>query len=115
MTLRSVRLSPWAASMLWTLALFAVFVTCPPPAFAAAANPAETFVQQNIDRGYVILNNTSLFADQRHSQFRNFMLSVIEIKRIGLFTLAQYAKGASNADTEALTNALTSYAVAAYA
>jgi phospholipid transport system substrate-binding protein len=96
------------------LALLAVFGACPLPAFAAAANPAETFVQQNIDRGYVILNNASLPADQRHVQFRNFMLSVIEIKRIGMFTLGQYANGASKADIDAFTNAFTDYAVAVY-
>ncbi len=114
MTLRSVRLSSWTTSILCALALLAFFGACPLPAFAAAANPAETFVQQNIDRGYVILNNTSLSADQRHAQFRNFMLSVIEIKRIGLFTLGQYANGASNADIDAFTNAFTDYAVAVY-
>jgi len=114
MTLRSVRLSSWTASILWTLALLAVFGACPPPAFAAAANQAETFVQQNIDRGYVILNNASLPADQRHMQFRNFMLSVIEIKRIGLFTLGQYANGAAKADIDAFTSAFTDYAVAVY-
>ena len=114
MTFRSVRLSSWTASILWTLALLAVFGASPPPAFAAVANPAETFVQQNIDRGYVILNNPSLPADQRHVQFRNFMLSVIEVKRIGLFTLGQDANGASKADIDAFTNAFTDYAVAVY-
>src|SRR5258707_5156310 len=65
-------------------------------------------------RGSLTLNNVALTADQRHAQFRNFMLSVIEIKRIGLFTLGQYANGASNADIDAFTNAFTDYAVAVY-
>src|SRR5258707_6000855 len=65
-------------------------------------------------RGSLTLNNVALTADQRHSQFRNVMLSVIEIKRIGLFTLGQYANGASNADIDAFTNAFTDYAVVVY-
>jgi phospholipid transport system substrate-binding protein len=113
MTLHSVRLSPWAVRILWTLALFAVFGACPPAAFANAANTAEAFVRESIDKGYVILNNPSP-ADQRHAQFRNFIVSVIDVKRIGLFALGQYANGASKTDIDAFTNAFTDYAVAIY-
>jgi len=94
--------------------LFAVFGVCPPAAFADEANTAETFVQQNIDKGYVILNGPSLPADQRHAQFRNFIVSVIDVKRIGMFTLGQYANGASKADIDTFTNVFTDYAVAIY-
>jgi phospholipid transport system substrate-binding protein len=97
------------------LALFAAaFVVAPSAHAAAAANPAEAFVQQNIDRGYVILNNASLPDDQRRMQFRNFMLGLTDVKRIGMFTLGQYANGASKADVDAFDNAFTDYAVAVY-
>jgi phospholipid transport system substrate-binding protein len=81
---------------------------------AFAATPAEGFVQQNIDKGYTILNSASLPADQRHLQFRNFMLGITDTNRIALFTLGQYANGASKADLDAFKNAFTDYAVAAY-
>lgn len=85
-----------------------------PHAYAAAANPAEAFVQQNIDRGYTILNDASLADAQRRAQFRNFMLSLTDTKRIGLFTLGPYANSAPKNDVEAFTNAFADYAVAVY-
>jgi phospholipid transport system substrate-binding protein len=81
---------------------------------AAAANPAEAFVQQNIDKGYVILNNATLPDDQRRAQFRDFMLSLTDTKRIGMFTLGQYARSASKADLDAFNSAFLDYAVAIY-
>ena len=110
--LRSIRLPSWA--LLSTLALLAVFWAWAPSAFAAAANPAEAFVQENIDKGYVILNNASLPADQRRAQFRDFMLGLTDTKRIGMFTLGQYANAASKADIDTFISAFTDYAVAVY-
>lgn len=81
---------------------------------APAANPAEAFVQQNVDRGYEILNSTTLSNEQRSSQFRNFMLSLTDARRIGMFTLGQYANQASKEDVEAFIAAFTDYAVAVY-
>lgn len=80
----------------------------------AAANPAEAFVQQNIDRGYAILNNTSLSDEQRRAQFRDFMLSLTDSRRIGMFTLGPYATSASKDDVEAFIDAFGDYAVAVY-
>jgi phospholipid transport system substrate-binding protein len=96
------------------LMLFAAAGLMAPPASAAAANPAEAFVQQNIDKGYMILNNASLPDDQRRMQFRNFMLGLTDVKRIGMFTLGQYANSASKADIDAFNAAFTDYAVAVY-
>src|SRR5262249_48102750 len=84
------------------------------PAHAAAGNPAEAFVQQNIDKGYVILNSTTLSDMDRRAQFRAFMLGLTDIKRIGLFTLGRYANGAAQADISAFQDALTDYAIAVY-
>jgi phospholipid transport system substrate-binding protein len=84
------------------------------PSLAAAANPAESFVQQNIDKGYVILNNEALSNVQRRAQFRDFMLSVTDTKRIGLFTLGQYARNAPVGEIEAFNDAFLDYAVAIY-
>jgi len=84
------------------------------PARAAAANSTEAFIQQNIDKGYAILNNAQLSDADRRTQFRNFMLALTDTKRIGAFTLGQYANSASKADVEAFSNAFTDYAVAVY-
>jgi phospholipid transport system substrate-binding protein len=97
-----------AVAFVFALAAFA------PQADAAAANPAEAFVQQNIDQGYSILNNASLGDAQRRAQFRSFMLSLTDTKRIGLFTLGQYANSAPKNDVDAFTAAFADYAVAVY-
>ena len=101
-------LPPWAALVMIVAIIFSA-----PVAFAAAASPAETFVQQNIDKGYAILN-ASLSDDQRRAQFRTFMLGLTDTRRIGMFTLGQYANGASKADLDKFTDAFIDYAVAVY-
>ena len=110
---RVVRM-PLLASLFSALTLFAAACLIAPPSLAAAANPAEAFVQQNIDKGYTILNNAALSDDQRRTQFRNFMLGLTDVKRIGTFTLGQYANSASKADLEAFNAAFSDYAVAVY-
>ena len=80
---------------------------------AAAANAAETFVQQNIDRGYTILNG-NLPQAQRRAEFREFMLSLTDPRRIGMFTLGPYVRSASKEDVDDFIAAFTDYAVAIY-
>jgi phospholipid transport system substrate-binding protein len=81
---------------------------------APAASPAESFVQENIDKGYAILNSTTLSDEQRRTQFRDFMLSLTDARRIGMFTLGQYANSASKDDIEAFIKAFSEFAVAVY-
>ena len=81
---------------------------------ASEANPAEIFIQQNIDRGNAILNNAGLSDVQRHAQFRSFILSVTDPRRIGMFTLGPYANGASKAVIDAFIAAFSDYLVANY-
>ncbi len=81
---------------------------------AAAANVAETFVDNNIHKGLEILNNKSLSTPQRRDQFESFLLGLVDIKRIGLFTLGQYRRTAPPADVDAFIAAFKNYAVAAY-
>jgi len=104
----------WAAKAVWLLVMLVAIIFSTPAALAAAANPAEGFVQQNIDKGYTILNNASLSDEQRRAQFRTFMLGLTDTRRIGLFTLGQYANGASKADLDAFNEAFLDYAVAVY-
>src|SRR5580765_4106666 len=78
-----------------------------------ASKLAEAFVQENIDRGYSILNST-VSADQRHAQFQDFMLGLMDGRRIGMFTLGQYANGAPKADIDAFITTFSDYTVAVY-
>lgn len=80
----------------------------------AAANPAEAFVQQNIDRGYNILNNGSLSPDAKRQQFRRFLTTLTDLKRIARFALGPAARQASPADKDAFYTAFEDYAVAVY-
>lgn len=81
---------------------------------AAAANPAESFVQDNIHKGLDLLNNKTLSVDQRRTQFAEFLLGLTDMKRIADFTLGQYRRGASPADLAAFDAAFQDYAVAVY-
>ena len=114
MTSYSHRIVPlWAAKAVWPLVMFAAIIFSATTALAAAGSPAESFVQQNIDKGYAILN-ASLSDEQRRAQFRTFMLGLTDTRRIGMFTLGQYANGASKADLDAFNEAFLDYAVAVY-
>jgi phospholipid transport system substrate-binding protein len=107
------RISPFrSANFIGTIAVLVTTLFCAPAAFAVTQ--AEGFVQQNIDKGYTILNDDSLSVDQRHLQFRNFMLGLTDTNRIAVFTLGQYANGASKAELDAFENAFAGYAVTSY-
>jgi phospholipid transport system substrate-binding protein len=116
----ATRAAPRVSVASWYAVLFAALVaalamlSATQLKAAPAANPAESFVQQNIDKGYEILNSTTLSDEQRRAQFRDFMLSLTDARRIGMFTLGQYANGASKDDVEAFIRAFSEYAVAVY-
>lgn len=81
---------------------------------AAAANVAETFVADNIQQGLTILNDKKLNTVQRRDQFENFLLGLVDVRRIALFTLGQYRRSAPPQDVDAFVAAFKNYAVAAY-
>jgi phospholipid transport system substrate-binding protein len=81
---------------------------------ASAATPAEAFVSANVDRGLTILNNGSLSTEQKRVQFERFLLSLTDMKRIAMFTLGQYRRGAAEGDLDAFASAFQNYAVAVY-
>jgi phospholipid transport system substrate-binding protein len=91
--------------------LAAPLVTARP---AAAANVAEAFVGDNIHKGLELLNNKRLTTAQRRDQFETFLLGLVDVRRIGLFTLGQYRRTAPPEDVEAFIAAFKNYAVAAY-
>jgi phospholipid transport system substrate-binding protein len=81
---------------------------------ALAADPAQTFVSDNIHKGLDILNSKSLSKQQKADQFEQFLLSITDMKRIADFTLGQYRRTASPADVQTFEAAFQNYAVAVY-
>ena len=81
---------------------------------AAAQNPAESFVDENIHKGLDILRDRKLNTVQRRDQFETLLLGLVDVRRIGLFTLGQYRRTAPPEDIDAFVNAFKNYAAAAY-
>lgn len=81
---------------------------------ACAQTPAETFVEQNIQRGLQILNNHSISETQRREQFRDFLTGLTDIRRIALFTLGAARRTAAPQQIDAFVDAFRDYAVAVY-
>jgi phospholipid transport system substrate-binding protein len=81
---------------------------------AADANAAQAFVQQNIDKANALLDDPSLSADQRRTEFGRLLLSMTDTRRIAMFALGQYANRAMPEQLSAFQSAFTDYAVTAY-
>ncbi len=106
------RLMPRRAVLALTV-MTAVLLPMALPA-QAAGNVAETYVSDNIHKGLEILNNKSLPKAQREQQFEVFLIGLTDMKRIALFTLGQYRRGASQGDQDAFAAAFQNYATAVY-
>ena len=96
------------------LAMFAAPLVLAGPAAAAAPNAAESFVDENIHKGLEILRDKRLSTVQRRDQFEGLLLTLVDVRRIALFTLGQYRRSAPPDDVEAFINAFKNYAAAAY-
>jgi phospholipid transport system substrate-binding protein len=79
-----------------------------------AATPAESYIQDNVQKGLSILKDPALSRDDRRTQFQSFLESLTDIHRIALFTLGAAAKTAPAADVDAFTEAFRGYAAAVY-
>ena len=88
-------------------AAIALFAPIPPA--HAATTPAETFVQQSVSKGFAILKDGSLTKQERTSQFRAFMRSTIDFKRMGVFALGSYAQKASDKQIDDYVTAFSDY------
>jgi len=103
--------SPTRRALLLTALLSPVLTVGP----AMAANVAETFVDENIRKGLDILKDKKLTTTQRRDQFETLLLGLVDVRRIGLFTLGQYRRPPTPPeDVEAFLNAFKNYATAAY-
>jgi phospholipid transport system substrate-binding protein len=81
---------------------------------ANATPQSEAFVQDTIEKGYAILNNKSLSDADRRQQFKAFMESLTDIRRIAVFTLGRYANSATPAQIDEFVGAFSEYMVAVY-
>jgi phospholipid transport system substrate-binding protein len=81
---------------------------------AHAANSAEIFVQSSIDKTYAILNEGALSSSERARQFHALLLSVVDVRRVALFTLGPYARNAAPADVEIFERAFAEFLSAVY-
>jgi phospholipid transport system substrate-binding protein len=80
----------------------------------AAANPAESFIADNIHLGFEILNDKQASAEQRKQRFATFLLGVSDVRRVALFLLGQYAAGTSPADQDAFVAAYQDFTLTVY-
>src|SRR5688572_27224220 len=94
--------------------LLALFSGAAGLATAAPASEAEAFVQTSIDRGYQILNNKGLSVTERQVQFRAFLNSITDTKRVALFTLGTFARNAPQADLDRFFATYDEFAAAMY-
>jgi phospholipid transport system substrate-binding protein len=77
-------------------------------------NDAQAFVQTSIDSGYKILNNKDLSKEERSLQFREFVTTITDAKRVALFTLGNFSRTASEKDLETFFTAYQDLAAAMY-
>ena len=103
--------SPTRRALLLTALLSPVLLAAGP---AMAANVAETFVDENIHKGLDILRDKKLTLTQRRDQFETLLLGLVDVRRIGLFTLGQYRRTAPPEDVEAFLGAFKNYVSASY-
>jgi phospholipid transport system substrate-binding protein len=90
----------------YVLGFVAAFLSV--PAVWAAA-PAESFVQESIDKGYAALRDNSIDAEQRANKVRALLQSIVDAKRVAVFTLGPYARGAAPAQIDSFKNAFAGY------
>jgi phospholipid transport system substrate-binding protein len=81
---------------------------------AAGLSGAESYVSANVQKGLTILNNHALPEAERRDQFRDFLTSLTDIRRIAVFTLGSARRTASPAQVDSFVNAFRNYAVAVY-
>src|SRR3954466_10498509 len=99
-------------------ALLAIAMSAAPLLLAgpavAAPSVAESFVDENIHKGLEILRDKRPSNVQRRRPFEGLLLTLVDVRRIALFTLGQYRRSAPPEDVEAFVNAFKNYAAAAY-
>ena len=84
------------------------------PLAHAETSPAEAFVQQSVNKGFAILKDGSLSQQERQAQFRTWLRSVIDFRRVAVFALGSYAKNASDKQVDEFVNAFSNYLISMF-
>lgn len=96
------------------VALTLVFSVVLAAAPARAANPAEQYITDNVQKGLAILNNAALSKDQQKTQFQDFLMGLTDINVIARYTLGQYRRTASPEDLKAFEATFKDFALSVY-
>jgi phospholipid transport system substrate-binding protein len=110
---RRVRSRATALLSAWAMLLGLALALAAQPALAQTAG-AENYVSANVQRGLTILNNHSISETQKASEFRDFLTSLTDIRRIALFTLGAARRTAPPPQIDAFVDAFHNYATAVY-
>lgn len=105
--------APRARLAAWLIVLATSLISVGQPAVAQTA-AAENYVSANVQRGLTILNNHNIPDAERRAEFRDFLSSLTDIRRIAVFTLGPARRTASPAQLEAFVQAFQNYATAVY-
>jgi len=84
------------------------------PAAADDVTPVETFAQQQVDKGISILTDKSLSPPARQAAIGDFVLSLMDLKRIALYALGPAAQSAPKEDVDAFVEAFKKFTLANY-
>jgi phospholipid transport system substrate-binding protein len=76
--------------------------------------PAESFVEQGTAKAIAILGDKTLGEGQRNEKIAQLMTSLLDLKRMALFTLGPAVKSASPADLDTFVSAYRDFALANY-
>lgn len=108
-----VRVTRWRGIV--RIAAFAAISLLP---FCVSANAqnhgAEAFIEQNTSSAISILKNQALSQSEKRSRMEALISSLLDLKRMALFTLGPAAKTAPPADIEAFIVAYRDFALANY-
>lgn len=80
---------------------------------AHAATPAEAWASENVQRGLSILNKKQS-REARRVEFKQFLLGLIDIDRVALYTLGTGRRTATPDQQKAFVEAFKDYAEAVY-
>jgi ABC-type transporter MlaC component len=76
---------------------------------ARAATKSEAFIQSTMAQAYAIVNDKSLDDEERNRELRTLIRSVADIRRIALFTLGRYTRGAPEGDVHTFVKVFEDY------
>lgn len=107
-TQRTARLAFVVAGLALASALFAAASP------AQAASPVEAFVESDIQTGLGILQDKSLSDADRRARIRDFLQTLLDTRRIGLYALGPAQQTASPADIADYTQAFHDFMIESY-